>query len=353
MTISDLDVIEKNLKLSLEADINEFNKQLDFYSDISMEGSWSDAYNSAKDKFSTAINVTADVAGAVKDTASAVWNSRFMGFIKESTKNNLYDVSEKIASTMSQLRKVKLDKLYRIQTDLSNESIISNGKPIAGKLKNLLSIYNELGYSTSYSDLEEYISLPRDIIMNYKVFQFISSEVAKKLITKKGLEDKITKKVLPLDFNNLIREDSPDYINEFTKVVIPSNLYGKTIFLMKVDQTFKKGTVIENKKLRVKEADIEFPPISNSELKSLVEKAIKLGLDTAYIEYDHMRKYKMEIDTILKNNLGSVVLKSPLAIFNYRRLMSGLGRSIVGLKRSHLQSLDIVEYIARVGTKRF
>ena len=92
MTISDLDVIEKNLKLSLEADINEFNKQLDFYSDISMEGSWSDTYKSAKDKFSTAINVTADVAGAVKDTASAVWNSRFMGFIKESTKNNLYDV---------------------------------------------------------------------------------------------------------------------------------------------------------------------------------------------------------------------------------------------------------------------
>lgn len=363
MTISDLDVIEKNLKLSLEADIIEFNKQLDFYSDIDIsmeEGYLSDKYRSVKDKVGTAVNVTVDAAKAVKktagvvaDAAGAVWNSRLMGFIKESTKNNLYDVSEKIATTMSQLRKVKLDKLYRIQTDLSNEDIISNGKPISGKLKSMLAIYNELGYNTSYSDLEEYISLPRDIIMDSKVFQFISSEVAKKLITKKGLEDKITKKVLPLDFNNLIREEAPDYINEYTRVVIPSNLYGKTIFLMKVDQSFKKGTVIENKKLRVKETDIEFPPISNTELKSLVERAIKLGLDTAYIEYDHMKKYKIEIDTILKNNLGSVVLKSPLAIFNYRRLMSGLGRSIVGLKRSHLQSLDIVEYIARAGTKRF
>lgn len=338
MTITDLDIMEKNLKLSLEADMDKFNKQLDFYNDISME-EWL-VPNSLMEKYNSA-----------KAIADKVWNNKFMDFIKESTKNNLYDISEKIANTMSQLRRVKLDKLYRIQTGLSNNTIISNGKPVSGKLKSMLTIYNELGYSNTYSDIEEYISLPRDIIIKYKVFQFVSTDVVKKLITRKGLEDKIDQKVLPLDFDRLIKGDIPNFINEDTKIVIPSNLYGKTIFLMKVDQTYKKGTIIQNKKIRLEESDVELPPVDTNELKRVVEKAIKLGLDTSYIEYDHMKKYKIEMDTFFKNNLGSVVLKSPLAIVNYKRLMSGLGRSILGLKRSHLQSLDIVEYIARVGTK--
>lgn len=263
-------------------------------------------------------------------------------------------LSEKLQTLYYDLKNIKLDKLYYYKDGLEYKKFDQKIGTMKGGLLKKLAFFDSLGYTPDARGILEFTSLPYELIVKKKIFSDILAYAGENLLSKKYNE-----KDLPVntDTVDLIRhcsnEEIKSYIDKITKFVLPNTLFTNRPTIMKINQSPETGTIVTNKSFNIKsriEDGIETFSLDDS--LTLINHAIELGKQSHSLEYDHMKVVTNKIKESLKQNQKDVITKAPLAYFNYRRFMKGLANSVLGMKRSHLQSIALIEYMVKSSVKK-
>lgn len=289
-------------------------------------------------------------------------------------------VAEKFKDLYYDLKTIKFDKLLFMKGMLDEHKFMKREGFIKTKYLNPLRFPIALGHeldennsSSNVKVLKEVCGLPYELVVKDKVFRTAIESVTKNLQGKK-FEEKMMDKIQPtLDIFANAREDLKEFINDKTVFAMPDRLFGVRVRVMRIDQEEGKGTTVTNKafefrdKILSKESDEEdtpeeevekkpkgltIPTFTLDECRELTKFATDLLKHNSELEYDELKSIKFSVKASMKGNMLKTLTRSPLAFKNYMSFTKGISHLVLGVKRSHLQAINLIETLVAQSVKK-
>lgn len=262
-------------------------------------------------------------------------------------------IGEKIKDIWYNLKDIKFDKIKQIQEGLKNDRYIHKEGTISESFYRKFSLFTSMGYDiTNVNDVIEYLSKPYDLMVNKKIFRNFMPELAKNML-KLPPEQKSIQARETIDFIKKTDEkDIQAYVSApFVVFALPNRLYATRLSVVRVTQNKDKGCVIDNKTFNMNSDDyLPKEPASTYKLedtKKLVDACADLINKSKVLEYDEMKDVQKQVDGYIKSNKDKVSVK-----VDYKRLLKNIGLLVLGMKRAHLQGINIVEDLILKSVKK-
>lgn len=300
--------------------------------------------------------------------------------LAKATKTLATIVAEKFKDLYYDLKTIKFDKLLFMKGMLEEHKFMKREGYIKTKYLNPLRFPIALGHeldennsSANVKVLKEVCGLPYELVVKDKVFRTAIESVTKNLQGKK-FEEKMMDKIQPtLDIFANAREDLKEFINDKTVFAMPDRLFGVRVRVMRIDQEEGKGTTVTNKafefrdKILSKESDEEetteeevekkpkgltIPTFTLDECRELTKFATDLLKHNSELEYDELKSIKFSVKASMKGNMLKTLTRSPLAFKNYMSFTKGISHLVLGVKRSHLQAINLIETLVAQSVKK-